>query len=395
MTSHTPPAAALVAGAALLLVTACNSGGDADPAPTSALAQLGEQIFNDRNLSGSGRMSCATCHDPAFVHGPSNASAVQVGGQFRSEFGQRAAPSLRYLERQPAFDAAHPRGGLMADGRADTLAQQALLPWFSVLELDNGDAATLARKLRLAPYLAQFNALFGAAADDATTVAQMAQALQAFQREDPRFHPYDSKFDQVASGRERFSAAEQRGRAVFDDPARGNCAACHPSTAADGGPPLFTNFGYAATAVPRNAAIPHNADPSYFDLGLCGPLRADLAQDALCGLFRTPTLRNAAARPVFFHNGVLSSLQDVVAFYNTRDTQPARWYPTVGGVVQTFDDLPVRYRANVTLQVPLDGRAAGSAPAMTDGEAADLVCFLRTLSDGHVAGTLPLPECRR
>jgi cytochrome c peroxidase len=378
------------------LVTACNSGGDAGPPPpaTSALAQLGERIFNDRNLSGSGRMSCATCHDPAFVHGPSNTSPVQVGGQFQTGFGQRAAPSLRYLERQPAFDAVQLRGGLTADGRADTLAQQALLPWFSSIELANGDRATLARKLRLAPYLAQFTALFGSAGDDDTTVAQMAQALQAFQREDPRFHPYDSKFDQVAAGGESFSSAEQRGLAVFNDPARGNCAACHPGTTADGSPPLFTNFGYAATGVPRNAAIPHNADPAYADLGLCGPLRADLAQGTLCGLFRTPTLRNAAVRPVFFHNGAMHSLQDVVAFYNTRDTQPARWYPSVGGVAQKFDDLPARYQANVTLQVPLDGRAAGTAPAMTDAEAADLVCFLRTLTDGHVAGTPPLPECR-
>lgn len=396
MTSPNALATHALAWTTLLLVTACNSGGDADSPPpaTSAMSQLGERIFNDRNLSGSGRMSCATCHDPITFHGPSNTSPVQVGGQFQTEFGQRAAPSLRYLERQPSFDAVHPRGGLMADGRADTLAQQALLPWFSAIELDNGDPATLARKLRAAPYLAQFGAVFGSSADDATTVAQMAQALQAFMREDPRFHPYDSKFDQVAAGREHFSAAEQRGLAVFDDPARGNCAACHPSTTADGSPPLFTNFGYAATAVPRNAAIPHNNDPAYVDLGLCGPLRADLPQGALCGLFRTPTLRNTAQRPVFFHNGVMASLQDVVAFYNTRDTQPERWYPSVGGVVQRFDDLPVRYRGNVTLQVPLDGRAAGAAPAMTPAEEADLVCFLRTLSDGHVADTLPRPECR-
>jgi cytochrome c peroxidase len=376
-----------------LLLASCGPGDDADPQAPGALAQLGERIYNDRNLSGSGRMSCATCHDPTRLHGPPNASAVQVGGQFESEFGLRAAPSLRYLERQPGFDAGSRRGGLMADGRADTLAQQALLPWFNPRELDNGSVAELARKLRAAPYFALFTAQFGSGGDDTTTVQRMAQALQAFQTQDARLHPYDSKFDQVAAGREMFSAAEQRGRQVFDDPARGNCAACHPSTAADGRPPLFTDFGYAATGVPRNAAIPRNADAGYHDLGLCGPQRSDLPGADGCGLFRTPTLRNVAMRPVFFHNGALTSLADVVRFYNTRDTDPARWYPRVDGVVQKFDDLPAPYRVNLSTVPPLDGRAAGSAPAMNDAEVDDLVCFLRTLTDGHVAGTPPVAGC--
>ncbi len=360
----------------------------------SAMARLGEQIFHDRNLSGSGRMSCATCHDPTRVHGPPNTQPVQVGGQFETEFGQRAAPSLRYLAQQPPFDAARLSGGLMADGRVDTLARQALLPWFSPLELDNGSTQALARRLRAAPYAAQFTAQFGEDGDDVTTVARMAQAVQAFQQEDPRLRPFDSKFDQVAAGRERFSAAEQRGREVFEDPARGNCAACHPSRSTDGRPPLFTDFGYAATGVPRNTAIAHNADPTYFDLGLCGPLRTDLREPALCGLFRTPGLRNTAQRPVYFHNGVFTSLAEVVAFYNTRDTQPGRWYPSRGGVVQAFDDLPAAYRGNLTRRAPLDGRSVGSAPPMSDAEAADLVCFLRTLSDGHVAGSAPVEGCR-
>lgn len=164
---------------------------------------------------------------------------------------------------------------------------------------------------------------------------------------------------------------------------------------ADGRPPLFTDFGYAALGVPRNAAIAHNGDPAYVGLGLCGPLRADLAQPALCGLFRTPGLRNVAQRPVFFHDGVFRSLADVVAFCNTRDTQPQRCYPSVGGAVQAFDDLPAPHRANLARQAPLDGRPAGAAPPMTDAETADLVCFLRALSDGHVPGTPPQAGCPR
>ena len=399
------------------------------PVPTSLslMAQLGEKIFNDRHLSGSARMSCATCHEPGFFHGPPNAQPVQVGGQFETEFGVRAAPSLRYLERNPAFTlgsgrADELRGGLMADGRANTLAQQARLPFFNALEMDNVDAADLARKVRASVYADLFAQVFGnsnsgSVADADTTLMQIQQALQAFQLEDPRFHPYDSKYDGYLAGQVSLTAAEQRGLQVFNDPQRGNCHACHSSTSNDGKPPLFTNFSYAALGVPRNPLIAKNADATYFDLGLCGPNRSDLNNAQYCGLFRTPGLRNVAKRPSFFHNGVMHSLLQVVQFYNTRDTQPELWYPNLGGValagndpglaqfglvktayrggqVLKFDDLPLPYQPNINARVPLDGRAAGSRPAMSNQEMKDLVCFLQTLTDHYQAAAVaPDVDC--
>jgi cytochrome c peroxidase len=127
---------------------------------------------------------------------------------------------------------------------------------------------------------------------------------------------------------------------------------------------------------------------------LCGPERKDLAQrTGLCGLFRTPGLRNAAARPAYFHNGVFRSLAEVVDFYNTRDTHPGRWYPQVDGVVQRFGDLPSALRGNVAMTAPFGARA-GKRPAMNPRETADLLCFLETLTDGHVPGTAPRKDCR-
>ena len=357
----------------------------------SAAAKLGEQLFSERLISSSGRMSCATCHDPAFSHGPPNANAVQVGGVFQTEFGLRAAPSLRYLERQPPFSltALHggPQGGLMADGRADTLAAQTHLPLLNPQELDS-DAARLLHLVSLAPYDTQFRPLFGAP-DEATVLNGVGNALQAFQLEDTSFHPYDSKYDQVLAGREQLTAAEARGLVAFEDPKRGNCAACHTSRAGpDGKPPLFTNFGYAAVGVPRNADIPANEDSQHFDLGLCQ--RPDLAtRGDLCGFFRTPSLRNTARRPVYFHNGKMTSLVQVLDFYATRDTEPGRWYPA-----EKFDDLPPSYRANVSRVAPLDGRPAGSAPALNAQDLHDMACFLVTLNDGHVRGTLSAEGCR-
>ena len=73
---------------------------------------------------------------------------------------------------------------------------------------------------------------------------------------------------------------------------------------------------------------PGQKDPNYFDLGLCGPERRDLATDTTyCGMFKAPTLRNVALKKSFYHNGIVHTLRDAVAFYADRDTKSEKWYP--------------------------------------------------------------------
>ena len=142
-----------------------------------------------------------------------------------------------------------------------------------------------------------------------------------------------------------------------------------------------------ALGVPRNRGLPANRDPRYFDLGLCGPYRTDLADQAEdCGKFRAPTLRNVRLKRRFMHNGAFARLEDVVRFYAERDTRPEAWYPRdPDGQVRRFDDLPAPYRGNVHRDPPF-GRRPGDAPALTDAEIADIVAFLGTLTDGYQPG---------
>jgi len=153
-----------------------------------------------------------------------------------------------------------------------------------------------------------------------------------------------------------------------------------------GRPAAFTDYSYEALGVPRNPAIPANRDPHYYDLGLCGPKRGDLAAQAqYCGMFKTPTLRNVATRRVFFHNGYFHTLDAVMHFYVERDTDPRKWYPVMHGKVRKFDDLPPRYRGNIDRSdAPMD-RAPGDRPALDTREIADVVAFLQTLDDGYSA----------
>ena len=365
----------------------------------AALTAIGRSLFFDASLSESGKVACATCHDPRRAFGPPNDSAVQRGGSHGRSYGVRAVPSLMYTQNIPSFTEHYfddegndsidqgPAGGRTWDGRAQSAHDQARLPLFSPFEMANAGADAVAAKVRRANYAVQFRETFGNAVfdDKASAFKAIVLALEVFQQSPTEFYPYSSKYDAWLRREVVLSAEESRGLAAFDDPAKGNCARCHPSGVRNGAFPQFTDFGYAAIGAPRNRAIPANANRRYYDLGLCGPLRTDLAdRKEYCGLFRTPSLRNVATRRVFFHNGVVHSLQDAVRFYAERDTRPQEWYrDTAGGDTVKFDDLPPQYRGNIDIQPPFD-RHVGDAPALSDTDIKDIVAFLETLTDGYV-----------
>ena len=397
--------------------------------PLSAMALLGRQVFFDRSLSASGKLACASCHSPQHSYGPPNGAPAMIGGPALASQGVRAVPSLMYLERQPNFSigpdneenetvsltqmaalgetaartqkTAHdtaqtaanvvPQGGLFWDGRADTLQQQALFPMLNPLEMDGGSVAAVAARLQRAPYAGQMQQLFGPSifADPQMAVAEALFSVARYQIEDPKFHPYTSTFDYWLEGKARFTPAELRGYRLFNDPNKANCGGCHlDQPTPDGRPPLFTDHQFEALAAPRNPALAANRDPSYLDLGICGPYRTDMQdQTQYCGMFLTPTLRNVATRHVFFHNGVFHSLQQVMDFYDFRDTEPQRVYPRgADGVVEKYNDTPRKFWANVDVSDPPFNRKAGDAPAMTPADEADIIAFLRTLTDGYRPG---------
>lgn len=404
------------------------------PLELSAVAQLGKKIFFDPSLSGSGKLACASCHSPDHAYAPPNKLAVQLGGPKLERQGLRAVPSLRYLEHTPVFtigpnnsmpdsdavaappaaaaglkvaavakssqpnaallaaEANVPMGGLDWDGRADTLQNQAQGPFLDPNEMDNKSAASLLEKLQRATYAEDLRKLFGANVFDNSGLAlsEALFALGRFQLEDPSFHPYDSKYDYYLAGQATLSAEESRGLKLFDDPKKGNCASCHIDKPSHDGmfPPAFTDYQFEALAGPRNKELLANRNPDHYDLGLCGPLRADYKKQAsYCGLFKTPTLRNSASRGALFHNGVFKNLEDLLHFYVERETDPGKWYPKrKDGSIDKYDDLPARHKKNVdVVDAPFD-RKPGDKPALNDAEIKDVAVFLKTLNDGYRPG---------
>ena len=398
------------------------------PPPLSKLAQLGKSLFFDPSLSASGQQSCASCHSPASHFGPPNTLAMQLGGPQGDIAGTRTAPSLTYLSETPGFSigpdadgdadadrvntgrrsgpvatvkptvaktaataakALVPRGGFFWDGRADNLAAQALGPLMNPVEMANTNPEELAEKIRRLPYAEHFKAVVDPhILEDSRRLPSYAVfAISRYEMEDPAFHPYNSKYDLYLRGQVNLSRTERRGLKLFEDPEKGNCAACHPSGKTPGGlPPLFTDFQYEALGVPRNPAIRGNEDPQSYDLGICGPTRRDRysQQPQNCGMFKTPSLRNVATRQAFFHNGRYSTLDEVMHFYVQRDTSPEKFYPRrPDGSVAKYDDLPAQYQGNIdTLDAPFN-RKPGDKPALNEAEIKDVIAFLGTLSDGY------------
>ncbi len=433
-------------------------GADAGTGTLSAQAIAGQALFFDQSLSASGRQSCGTCHVPsrAFTADPATDGGLPVplGGPNMDLPGFRNAPSLAYASFTPAFSIAAdgtPSGGFFRDGRASSLAAQAEQPFLTPFEMANQSAAEVVGRLQAsASTLAKFTAAFGAAVLDQPDKAltDIGLAIAAYETESLEFHRFSSKYDYWLAGQAQLSAQELRGLALFNDPGKGNCAACHPSQPQGfSSHALFTDFTYDNIGVPRNWNIPANqpdpvspvdgvplnylpqpvnvpadAEYAYYDLGLCGPFEAAStdtrarpalsATTAYCGLFKVPTLRNVAITAPYFHNGEFATLRQVIEWYVTRDINdntgnnptpvPAgpngnpyassgTFYTAADGSpdLYEYNDLPVEFDANVNIgEVPYTPPrlAGGQAPTLTSDEIDAVVAFLCTLTDGYDPG---------
>lgn len=391
------------------------------------LDELGARLFNDSNLSEPPGVACASCHNPknAFL-GVNGSSVPAVARGATGALGVRKPPSAMYASFTPPFgfvtklnEITHkrekvPMGGQFRDGRASSLEEQAAGPLLNPAEMNNPSKAAVVAKVLGGPYGDLARAALGNKVDDPEDAfALITRAIAAYERTDV-FHPFSSKFDDVMRGKAQFTPLEAEGFGLFKNARKGNCLACH----AGGGPNpssepggsmshdpkdwLFTDFTYDALGAPRNAALPANANPQNYDLGLCrreglaamAPKGFDV--ESVCGAFKAPSLRNVALAAPYFHNGSVATLREAVAFYATRDTNPERWYPKgEGGAAKKFDDLPEKYRPNVNVvEVPYD-RRPGQKPRLDEHEIDAITAFLLTLTDAPAPQPQPAEALNR
>jgi cytochrome c peroxidase len=345
----------------------CSSSADRNKPITKV--ELGEQLFNDPTLSEPAGQSCADCHDAKESFVDPEFERVSPG-VIRERVGTRNSQSAMYARFVPPLhkdSTGKMVGGLFWDGRANTLEEQAAFPLVNPLEMNNPDKATVVAKVKKR-YGSKFRQLFGKDALDDVDRAfrHVGEAIAEFQRA-PQFAPFSSKYDRFLAGTARLDASEARGLALFEDPAAGNCASCHPNRPGpDGSPPLFTTFGYENMGLPRFAdspfySLPKDLNPegaAFVDHGLA-KTTGDAAHD---GMFRVPTLRNVARTGPYGHNGYLHRLDEFIELV------------TGSCMREGSCKLP-------DPEVPATAQRVRSGRKLDRQEIGDLVAFLKTLSD--------------
>jgi cytochrome c peroxidase len=245
-----------------------------------AKEDLGQELFFDPRLSGSGEIACASCHDPDLAWADGRTVSF---GHLRHRL-RRNAPSIMFSAYEKT---------LFWDGRADSLEQQIHSPVTTHTEMD-GTPETIVQRLNAVPeYRAEFKAVFGT---DDIVMDQIVKALATFERSVAK-DAGRSLFDRFLGGRTKvLSDSAVRGLHLFRTTAR--CIECHNG-------PLFTDGLY------------HNLGLSQYGQELQDLGRYEITHDpADVGKFRTPTLRNVVRTRPYMHSGLME-LDGVISSYNS------------------------------------------------------------------------------
>ncbi|MBE2278248.1 MAG: c-type cytochrome [Rhodobacteraceae bacterium] len=345
-----------------------------------AEADLGAMLFFDPNFSAGRSMSCATCHAPdtAFTDARETSAAgmASLGDDGRS-FGGRNAPTAAYAAAVPAFhyDPALKEyvGGLFLDGRAATLADQAVGPPLNPGEMAMPSAAAVIARLRENPdYEQAFRVLYGPAIFDNADAAFAAfgRAIAAYEATDA-LASYDSRYDRYLRGEYDLTPLEDLGRTLFFSNNNVNCATCHSLRPEDAAQEPFSNHQYRNIGVPSNPALLALAGlpADHVDRGLAeNPGVTDPGAE---GRFRTPTLRNVAVTGPYMHNGVFRDLRTVIAFYDHFNNPDRALNPETGAPWS-----PPEVAATVARE-DLKGQP------LTERKIDALVAFLEALTDAR------------
>ncbi len=316
---------------------------------SEAKAELGRYLFYDVRLSGNKKFSCATCHlqDKAFTDG--KALAIGSTGQTHP----RSSPSLG--------NAAYNARLTWANPMEQQLEEQINAPMFGIHPVEMGvndknRQEVIGRIQADSFYQAQFKRAFPGQ-DNVMRWENIKKAISTFQR---TLLTGNSRYDRHIRGEKgvQWSAAEENGYALFFT--RANCFICHGSfnfndtDTYKGGPPpdirfhntgLF-NIGGAGAFPKRNRGI--------FEF-------TKKASDM--GKFRAPTLRNIAVTAPYMHDGSIPTLEKVLDFYAAHGRN-IKQGPSAGDG-----------RRNPHKSKDVD------AINLTEQEKADIVAFLKTLTD--------------
>lgn len=287
----------------------------ADNPLTSDKIALGRKLFFDRRLSLNDTMSCAMCHIPGqgFTN---NEMATSVGIEGRT--GRRNAPTLLnvgYLQR------------FFHDGREYSLEQQVWGPLLAKNEMGNPSIGFIVEKIKtLADYRGRFEQVFG----KPVNMVSIGMAIASYER---TLNCADSPFDRWYYGKQEDAIGPEAKLGFKLFTGKAGCSACHRIGRDHA---LFTDQQLHNTGIGYRQSM--SSQPLSHQISIAPGIRIAVSSEQITSVsspkphdlglyeitlnpddrwkYKTPTLRNIAATAPYMHNGQLTTLEQVVRYYN-------------------------------------------------------------------------------
>lgn len=253
-------------------------------------AVLGKQLFYENSLSDSNTRSCSSCHNPqkAFTDG------LKTNKSLNGILLNRNTPTLTYASLQNAQ---------FWDMRQLDLEKQSM----DVIQNKDEMHGDITKAIAILNKDEKYQKLFKKAFPKSKKVEewQVQNALASYIRS---LNAFDSKFDNYMRGEsDDFTAEEKLGFNLFAGKAK--CATCHFIPLFNGTvPPNYQKTEQEVIGTPEEK----NGKKISPDLGRYAQYQMPQLKNA----FKTPSLRNVAVTAPYMHNGVYSTLEEVIDFYN-------------------------------------------------------------------------------
>ncbi len=282
---------------------------------TSDKIALGRKLFFDRRLSLNDTMSCAMCHIPRQGFS-NNEMATSVGIEGRT--GRRNAPTILnvgYLQR------------FFHDGREYTLEQQVWGPLLAKNEMGNPSIGFIVEKIKSLPdYHGQFEQAFGKPVD----MVAIGMAIASYER---TLNSANSPFDRWYYDKQANAIGPDAKQGFKLFTGKAGCSACHQIGKNHA---LFTDQQLHNTGIGYRQSM--SRQPLSHQITIAPGLKIAVSSEQITSVsspktndlglyeitlnpddrwkYKTPTLRNIAATAPYMHNGQLTTLEQVVRYYN-------------------------------------------------------------------------------
>jgi len=272
---------------------------------TAAKVALGEKLFYDAALSGTGTRSCASCHNPSLTYTDGLTTPVDLHD-----------PTARLTRNVPTLVNVALQSNYFYDMRALTLEDQVRDVIRNPQEMDHSMAAVIRYLSADALYPSLFTEAFPAKGkkesyrkeiSEEEVVNALASYLRSLTKLNSRFDAYMRGGDDTRSKSDLLSKQELNGFNLFMGKAK--CATCHFLPLFNGvTPPKYVTSETEVLGVPVSAADSTlDPDRGYYDI---------IGVDAYRYAFKIPTVRNIAKTAPYMHNGAFQTLDEVMEFYN-------------------------------------------------------------------------------